>query len=153
MPVLDGVGGLAQQLPKPRYSAISPSNRGTTQPALIGSASRSFPSRSWHRGRKPSKFREIFVKKSGGSSNVPANFVKSRSLILRLLFGERTKKGRRGGDLGGQKEPNGWVSGFHRIAALPSLGLGGGDRQPHLLAQGARQEPADRVGLPARGFT
>src|ERR1019366_6805803 len=34
----------------------------------------------------------------------------------------------------------------------PVLGLGGRDRQPHLLAQGAGQEPADRVRLPVGGF-
>jgi hypothetical protein len=79
MPVLDGVGGLAQQLPKPRYSAISPSNRGTTQPALIGSASRSFPSRSWHRGRKPSKFREIFVEDSSKKAVVRQMFLQTSS--------------------------------------------------------------------------
>ena len=53
---------------------------------------------------------------------------------------------------GGQKEPNRWASAFDRVAALFVLGLGGGDRQPHLLAQGAGQEPADRVRLPAGGF-
>src|SRR5271157_320492 len=53
---------------------------------------------------------------------------------------------------GGQKEPNGWASAFDRVAALVVLGLGGRDRQPHLLAQGAGQEPTDRVRLPAGGF-
>src|ERR1035437_8619101 len=53
---------------------------------------------------------------------------------------------------GGQKEPNGWASAFDRVAALLVLGLGGRDRQSHLLAQGAGQEPTDRVRLPAGGF-
>src|ERR1035441_7160351 len=44
----------------------------------------------------------------------------------------------------GQKEPNGWASAFDRVAALLVLGLDGRDRQPHLLAQGAGQEPTDR---------
>jgi hypothetical protein len=45
---------------------------------------------------------------------------------------------------GGQKEPNRWASAFDRVAALPVLGLGGRDRQPHLLAQGAGQEYTER---------
>src|ERR1039457_4301945 len=53
---------------------------------------------------------------------------------------------------GGQKEPISWASAFDRVTALPVLGLGGRDRQPHLLAQGDGQEPADRVRLPVGGF-
>src|ERR1039458_2604668 len=53
---------------------------------------------------------------------------------------------------GGQKEPNRWASAFDRVAALPVLGLDGRDREPHLLAQGAGQEPTDGVSLPAGGF-
>ena len=67
--------------------------------------------------------------------------------FLRCNVCRLTKKGRRGGDPDGQKEPNGWASGFDGVAALFVLGLGGGDRQPHLLAQGAGQEPADRMRL------
>jgi hypothetical protein len=40
---------------------------------------------------------------------------------------------------GGQREPNRWTSVCDRIAALPTLGLGGLDCQAHLLAQGAGQ--------------
>jgi len=53
---------------------------------------------------------------------------------------------------GGMKEPNRWASAFDRVAALFVLGLGGGDRQPHLLAQGAGEEAPDRMCLPAGGF-
>src|ERR1039458_1987454 len=51
---------------------------------------------------------------------------------------------------GGLLEP--WMKRRDRVPALPVLGLGGRDRQPHLLAQDTGQEPADRVRLPAGGF-
>jgi hypothetical protein len=42
--------------------------------------------------------------------------------------------------------------GFHGITALPILALGGGHSQPHFLANGARQEAADGMRLPAGGL-
>src|ERR1035441_2172921 len=99
------------------------------------------------------------VKCDSGSAPVRAS--RPRRLVPRVggLAG-RTKAPARGTDKekpprrnpGGQKESNRWASAFDRVAALPALALGGRDRQPHLLAQGARQEPADRVRLPAGGF-
>jgi len=53
---------------------------------------------------------------------------------------------------GGSMELDRWSSALDRIAALGVLGLAGCDRQPHLLAHSAGQEPAHRVCLPARGF-
>ena len=91
------------------------------------------------------------------SGSAPGRPSRPRRLVLRVggLVG-RTKAPARGTDKekpprrnpGGQKEPNGWASAFDRVAALLVLGLGGRDRQPHLLAQGAGQEPTDRVRLP-----
>src|ERR1035437_2554626 len=84
-----------------------------------------------------------------------------RRLVPRVGgLGGRTKAPARGTDKekpprrnpGGQKEPNGRASAFDRGAALFVFGLGGRDRQPHLLAQGAGHKPADRVRLPAGGF-
>src|SRR5260370_16238171 len=75
-------------------------------------------------------------------------------------LGGRTKAPARGTDKekpprrnpGGQKEANRGASVFERVAALRVLGLRGGDRPPHLLPQGAGQEPTNRVRLPAGGF-
>ena len=53
---------------------------------------------------------------------------------------------------GGDKEQNRLASAFDRVAALCVLGLGGRDRQPESLPQGAGQEPTDRVRLPASIF-
>src|ERR1035441_9129465 len=99
------------------------------------------------------------VKCDSGSAPVRAS--RPRRLVPRVggLAG-RTKAPARGTDKekpprrnpGGQKESNRWASAFDRVAALLALSLGGRDRQPHLLAQGARQEPTDRVRLPAGGF-
>src|SRR5579859_5964089 len=84
-----------------------------------------------------------------------------RRLVPRIGgLGGRTKAPGRGTDKekpprrspGGQKEPNRWASAFDRVAALPALGLGGLNCQAHILAQGAGQEPTDRVRLPAGGF-
>src|ERR1039457_7174436 len=52
--------------------------------------------------------------------------------------------------MGSLLEP--WMKRRDRVAALFVLCLGGSDREPHLLAQDAGQEPADRVRLPAGGF-
>jgi hypothetical protein len=41
-----------------------------------------------------------------------------------------------------------WLSGFDRVAALFVLAFRGGDRQAHFLANGARQEPSQRMRLP-----
>src|ERR1039457_3679145 len=60
------------------------------------------------------------------------------------------KRARLSLSMGGLLEP--WMKRRDRVPALPVLGLGGPDRQPHLLAQGTGQEPADRVRLPAGGF-
>src|ERR1017187_10227530 len=60
------------------------------------------------------------------------------------------KRARLSLSMGGLLEP--WMKRRDRVPALPVLGLGGPDRQPHLLAQDAGQEPADRVRLPAGGF-
>ena len=43
-------------------------------------------------------------------------------------------------------------SGLDRVAALPILALGGRDRQPHLLANRAGEEPAHGMRLPAGRF-
>src|ERR1039458_7230052 len=63
---------------------------------------------------------------------------------------DEKKRARLSLSMGGLLEP--WVKRRDRVPALPVLGLGGGDRQPHLLAQGAGQEPSDRVRLPSGGF-
>src|ERR1039457_7603440 len=60
------------------------------------------------------------------------------------------KRARLSLSMGGLLEPR--MKRRDRVPALPVLGLGGPDRQPHLLAQGTGQEPSDRVRLPAGGF-
>src|ERR1017187_7265543 len=60
------------------------------------------------------------------------------------------KRARLSLSMGGLLEP--WTKRRDRVPALPALGLGGRDRQPHLLAQDAGQEPSDRMRLPAGGF-
>src|ERR1039457_5373922 len=60
------------------------------------------------------------------------------------------KRARLSLSMGGLLEP--WMKRRDRVAALIVLRLGGSDREPHLLAQDAGQEPADRVRLPAGGF-
>jgi len=42
-------------------------------------------------------------------------------------------------------------SAFNGIGSLPILALGGGHRQPHLLRDRARKEPANGMRLPAGG--
>src|ERR1700676_143882 len=95
------------------------------------------------------------------SGSPPGRASRPRRPVPRLGgLGGRTKAPTRGTDKekpprpnpGGQKEPNRWASAFDRVAALRVLGFSGGDRPPHLLAQGAGQEPTDRVRLPAGGF-
>jgi hypothetical protein len=49
-------------------------------------------------------------------------------------------------------EANVWGSGFDRVGAFPVLAFAGRHGQSHLLANGARQEPADRMGLPCGHF-
>src|ERR1035441_7124136 len=97
----------------------------------------------------------------GDSGSAPGQASRPRRLVPRVsgLRG-RTKAPARGTDKekppgrnrGGQRTRNRWASAFDRVAALLVLGLGGRDRQSHLLAQGAGQEPTDRVRLPAGGF-
>src|ERR1035441_7134560 len=97
----------------------------------------------------------------GDSGSAPGRASRPRRFVPRVNgLGGRTKGPTPGTDKekpprrnpGGQKEPNRWASAFDRVAALLVRGLGGGDRKPRLLAQGAGQEPADRVRLPAGGF-
>src|ERR1019366_313934 len=94
------------------------------------------------------------------SGSAPGRASRPRRLVPRVGGLAGRTKAARGRDKekpprrnpGGQKEPNRWASAFDRVAALPVLGLDGRDRQPHLLAQGAGQEPTDGVSLPAGGF-
>src|ERR1035438_4753474 len=60
------------------------------------------------------------------------------------------KRARLSLSMGGLLEP--WMKRRDRVPALFVLCLGGSDREPHLLAQDAGQEPADRVRLPSGGF-
>jgi len=55
-------------------------------------------------------------------------------------------------DPGGKCESSGWRSALDGVAPLPILTLGGGDGQPHFLADRTRQEAAHRMRLPIRGF-
>src|ERR1019366_2305111 len=54
-----------------------------------------------------------------------------------------------GGNPAARRGRDGWVSGLDRVGALAVLSLRGGDRQPHLLAEGPTDEPAHGVRLPA----
>jgi hypothetical protein len=51
-----------------------------------------------------------------------------------------------------RRSRNGQCSGFNRVVAPAVLSLSGRDRQSHFLANGPRQKPTNRMGLPASGF-
>ena len=55
-------------------------------------------------------------------------------------------------NLAAREERDWGCSGLHGVSALPVLSFGGRHRQPHLLADGARQEAAHGMGLPACSF-
>jgi len=72
-------------------------------------------------------------------------------LIGRTRFAQPDKEKPPRRNLGGLYKRIGWRSG-DRVAAFPVLALGGHHRQAHLFADGAGEEPADGMWLPACRF-
>src|ERR1700733_5034848 len=103
---------------------------------------RALPARD-HSNRSQTSFRQ------SGSRGLVLSAVR---LVYRIALAQPDKEKPPRRNPGGQCKRLRFSSALDRVAALPVLALGGCHGQSHFLADGARQEPAYGMWLPAGGF-